>query len=47
MVNITDTHGYTLNQLKELEQQATQIRRRLRYMEIRLVWEGYPATCWR
>ncbi len=40
MVKITNNYGYTLDTLKDLERQTHDVRMRLRYMAIRLVWEG-------
>lgn len=44
MVKITNNYGYMLDTLRDLERQRHDVRMRLCYMAIRLVWEGCPAT---
>ena len=44
MVKITNTHGYSVKDLRRLEKKTRPTRLRLRLMAVRLVWEGYPAA---
>lgn len=44
MVNLREAHGYTLQDVRELQRNTRQVRRRLRLMAIFWVWEGYPVT---
>ncbi len=44
MVKITQSHGYTVRELRRLEKRTSKARLRLRLMAVRLVWEGYPAA---
>jgi len=44
MAKITNTHGYSVKDLRRLEKKTRPTRLRLRLMAVRLVWEGYPAA---
>ncbi len=44
MVKITQSHGYSVRELRQLEKKTPKARLRLRLMAVRLVWEGYPAA---
>ena len=44
MVKITQSHGYNVRELRQLEKKTPKARLRLRLIAVRLVWEGYPAA---